>query len=84
MNKKFRCVEYCVDLHLETFAILCFTQHTEYFLGGHTGQPSPNTNKKQILVYDPWNNTWRHETDMTVIRVSHAVSVLPDIWSFCH
>ena len=39
---------------------------------------------KKILVFDPWNNkTWQHEIDMAFYRYSHAVSVLPNIWSFC-
>merc|ERR1711874_355915 len=38
---------------------------------------------KQILVFDPWNNkTWQHEKDMTCYRYRHAVTVLPNIWSF--
>ena len=39
---------------------------------------------KKILVFDPWNNkTWQKEIDMAFYRYRHAVSVLPNIWSFC-
>ena len=51
---------------------------SEYFLGGRQKA------SKQIYVYDPWNNTWQHVTDMEKSRWGHAVSVLPDIWQFCH
>ena len=59
----------------------------EYFLGGHIRYDKSRKiqiTSKQILVFDPWNNkTWQHEKDMTCYRYRHAVTVLPNIWSFC-
>ena len=61
--------------------------HSEYFLGGYMRYISKTKTyitSKKILVFDPWNNkTWQKEIDMETGRYMHAVSVLPNIWSFC-
>ena len=66
-----------------------------YFLGGYIREDTYRKSKykkirtyvssKQILVYDPQNKTWQHEINMAdrLGRWQHAVSVLPDISSFC-
>ena len=89
-------MEYYVDLiHFVTpftvhSTVKCAVKCTpsEYFLGGlmrYIKYPKKKyISSNQILVFDPWNNkTWQHEKDMAFYRYSHAVSVLPDIWSFC-
>ena len=61
---------------------------SEYFLGGlmrHINYPKDKyISSNQILVFDPWNNkTWQKEKDMAFYRFQHAVTVIPNIWSFC-
>ena len=54
---------------------------SKYFLGGRTGS---RTTLNKVQVYSHWYNTWQQVVTMAEGTSELAVSVIPNVWRFCH